>query len=1120
MYTCGDVSRDPCLSDGLHPVSDRQVPSHAGLPAEHYVMPHCDRSSHPYQRYQEAVRADARAVSNRNEVGELGAASDSGFAHGGPFNGTVSTNLDIVLEYNDAMLGDLVMFTLMRGISKAVIANHSSGMQCDPISKNAMIVHHTMREQDAVVSDRCLRADPHAWVEMTSASYGGPGLDHRKWVDMSALADLCGLVHHGKAALSGAVSIHRSRVRPHALQGNNCISERKVGILADQGIQAFWALHAGGDQDGPGGCRGKSISILGIGKECELIRARSLDACTPIDVPIRLAAEIGTKVVSKFSQGHAHEQCSFMCSGYRRIARGGTRWGSQVSSIPRMGRFPSILLGLLMLLAVSAWAGAVAPDSDSLLDRPIGSIQVKGLERVTEQTVLNNIRSRVGQPYDPETAQGDISRLTRLGDFSSIDIVADLRTDGTVDLTYVFQEERLLAAVSVVGNRVLADRDLLGPTGLHRGSPRDDFLIQRGIREMEELYRGKGYYLAEVSLDSLQLEDNNILIFEVIEGPRVRTRSIIFDGATSFTTGQLWAEIETTTWFPFFRRGEVDQDQLAADVASLQMFYHDRGWIDARIDKEIEVSPSQREAKVIFLIEEGRRYTVEEITASAPGGVPLEVFSAEQLAAIMNIQVGDVFRKDLLTRSRESINGAYGVLGYLDARASIVPIRRGTTTGLTLIVEIREGKVADVGLVNVTGNILTKDKIIRAQIGLIPGRRFDASEIKATKERIMSTGLFGDAKVAVQAPNEDNPEIRDVLVEIKEKNTGSINFGVGIGSDAGVLGNISLTQNNFDLFDVPETFGEFTRGRAFRGAGQRFAMNFQPGTEIFAYDISLTEPQIFGTPYALGGSAGYFRRSYDSYTEERSSVGMVLSRRLGDVWYASLRLNGSSVELTNLNPFEPVEVLQDAGPETLISTGLTLTRTTIDQLARPTRGSRTQLDIANWGMIGGDRNFNRVSIDYTTYLALHRDFLGRVTTLRIDAQVGQMFGGDAPTYERFYLGGRSFRGFKFRQVSPMGIDWAGNVTDVPVGGTFMFFAGTQYQHPLMGELLDGVAFIDSGTVTNDPGFDQYRVSVGIGLRVYIPQLGPTPLAFDFAIPLIQQDGDQTQLFSFSADLPF
>ncbi len=778
------------------------------------------------------------------------------------------------------------------------------------------------------------------------------------------------------------------------------------------------------------------------------------------------------------------------------------------------------MAGLLLLLTFAAGLPAAVPEADGLLDRPIGAISVKGLDRVPEQKVLNNIRSRVGEPYDPETAQGDISRLTRLGDFKSIDIVGEIRPDGTVSLTYVFEEQRLLANVSVVGNRVIADGALLGPTGLHRGSARDGFLIQRGVREMTEKYRSKGYYLAEVSIDEVELEENDVLIFEVIEGPRVRVRSIVFDGATSFQAKQLAAEIETTTWFPFFRRGEVDQEQLDSDVATLHRFYHDRGWIDVRVDREIEISPSQREAKVGLLNEEGRQYTVDEITASAVGDSPLEVFSATQLAAIMNIKVGDVFRQDLVERTRESIEDAYGVMGYLDARVQIVPIRRGSSTELVLIVEIDEGAVADVGLVRITGNTLTKDKVIRKEVGFLPGRRFDAREIEATKERIMAGGLFAEANVTVQQPDPSDPEVRDVLIEVKEKNTGSINFGVGFGSDSGVLGNISLTQNNFDLFDVPETFGEYINGRSFRGAGQRFAMNFQPGTEIFQYDISLTEPRIFGTPYAVGGAAGYFRRIYDTYTEERVSAGGTLSRRLGDVWYGSLRLDAARVELTDLDADEPVDIIDDAGPENLMSVGLVLTRTTIDRLSRPTRGSRMQWNIANWGLLGGDRNFNRVSMDYTTYLALDRDFLGRVTTLRLDGQVGQIFGGSAPTYERFYLGGRSFRGFQFRTVSPKGYDTAGNLTDTPVGGTFMVFLGAQYQQPLVGELLDGVVFVDSGTVNDDPGFDLYRLSVGLGLRVYIPQLGPTPLAFDFGFPMIKQEGDETQLFSFSADLPF
>ena len=90
----------------------------------------------------------------------------------------------------------------------------------------------------------------------------------------------------------------------------------------------------------------------------------------------------------------------------------------------------------------------------------------------------------------------------------------------------------------------------------------------------------------------------------------------------------------------------------------------------------------------------------------------------------------------------------------------------------------------------------------------------------------------------------------------------------------------------------------------------------------------------------------------------------------------------------------------------------------------------------------------------------------------------------------------------------------------PVGGTWEFFAGAQYEFPVFGDSFAGVLFVDSGTVTDSPGFDQYRLSVGFGVRLYIPQLGPAPLAFDFGFPLMIQDGDERQLFSFNAELPF
>jgi outer membrane protein insertion porin family len=268
---------------------------------------------------------------------------------------------------------------------------------------------------------------------------------------------------------------------------------------------------------------------------------------------------------------------------------------------------------------------------------------------------------------------------------------------------------------------------------------------------------------------------------------------------------------------------------------------------------------------------------------------------------MMTIKVGDAFREDLLKRSREAIQDAYSVMGYLDSWVQIIPIRQSAdSTELDLHVEVQEGAIANVGLVNITGNTLTQDRVIRGSTSLMPGHRFDGRELQRTEDRIKGTGLFSDAKVRVQQPDEDRLDTRDVLIEVKERNTGALNFGVGVGSDSGVLGTISLRQGNFDVADFPQTWGEFRSGRAFRGAGQKFAMNFQPGDEIFAYDISLTEPRFMDTPYSVGGAAGYFRRIYYNYTEERLYGGMTISRKLGDLWFGDMHLEYANVRLTDL----------------------------------------------------------------------------------------------------------------------------------------------------------------------------------------------------------------------------
>ena len=172
---------------------------------------------------------------------------------------------------------------------------------------------------------------------------------------------------------------------------------------------------------------------------------------------------------------------------------------------------------------------------------------------------------------------------------------------------------------------------------------------------------------------------------------------------------------------------------------------------------------------------------------------------------------------------------------------------------------------------------------------------------------------------------------------------------------------------------------------------------------------------------------------------------------------------------------------------------------------------------------GGDFTFTKLNAQHSVYMTLHESFEGYRTILELKGRASWIPQGrdETPVYERYYLGGQNFRGFDFRTVSPKGISAStGLQTSEPIGGTWLFFAGAEITQPIVNEFISVVAFVDTGTVTFEPGFDEYRVSIGFGFRLYIPQLSPAPLAFDFGFPILHQTLDEERLFPFTVDLPF
>ena len=798
----------------------------------------------------------------------------------------------------------------------------------------------------------------------------------------------------------------------------------------------------------------------------------------------------------------------------------------------------------------------------SLEELFISSIKFERLDRVTEQRVQNLIQSAVGELYDPERVEGDVHTLTHLGVFENITAKVVLQEDDTLELIFTFTEQQIITQVSVVGNTQIGDKELLASTPVMEGLGLDQDAIDRGKRAIMDVYKAQGNYLVEVipetivyGKDSFTEEDGEqrkipetvVLIYRIMEGPRVRVKGMLFYGNHSFTTKELTSEVDTNVSVPFFRRGELNEQVLDADVQSLKRFYINRGFRDVRVSYTDPLSPNDKEASVVFLIEEGPQYTIGGISAEFRTiGNLMPIFTEEQIRGLIPMKQGDVYRSFEVNDSVATINNAYGVLGRiinvepkqqavqrarkamyggsnsieLDA-TNAIPYHAEPGATIDILFVISEGRPTKVGVVEIKGNSVTQDKVIRGRIGLKPGYPFNIEEANKSETRLMKTGLFNKVTMTIQPENSDNPNVRDLLVEVDESQTGSLNFGLMAGSDSGLIGNISLSQRNFDVADWPESWSEFWQRKAFVGAGQQFSMEFQPGDEVFNYGASLTDPRFLDSDYSLGGSVGWMSRDYNDYRQETLYSKVSVGRKFGDIWYGRLSLSADRIKLTHFDDNVPVEIFNDQGPSTINSLGISVSRTTLAPYTRPTEGSRINMSIDQYGVPSGDYTFTKTYISTTSYFAIDRDFLHRTYALRLDSKIGYIFGGESPTFEKFYLGGRSFRGFDYRSISPKGTPRvAGGDPDVSIGGDWEFYLGAQYEFPVLDKFISMVVFCDSGTVVDKPSFDEYRVSVGTGIRLYIPQLGQAPLAFDFGFPIVKEETDKKKIFSFSIQLPF
>jgi outer membrane protein insertion porin family len=371
-----------------------------------------------------------------------------------------------------------------------------------------------------------------------------------------------------------------------------------------------------------------------------------------------------------------------------------------------------------------------------------------------------------------------------------------------------------------------------------------------------------------------------------------------------------------------------------------------------------------------------------------------------------------------------------------------------------------------------------------------------------------SGGYFDPAWPPVATPGTVVPPTRDVEIDVEETQTGRFMFGVGVNSDAGLSGQITIDERNFDLFRPPTSWADFVNGSAFRGAGQGFRIEAAPGTQVQRYLFTFTEPYLFDTDISTSVSGFFFNRAYQDWQEERLGGRVGFGYRLAPDLSVASTLRAENVNISRPRVIGVPELDRVIGDNDIYSGRFSITHDTRDLPFAPTQGHF--IDLA-YEQAFGEFDFPRAEADLRKYYLLRErpDGSGR-HTLGVTGKVG-VTGTDTPIFENYYAGGySSLRGFNFRGASP-------TQNGVQVGGRLRLLGSVEYMFPLSADdMIKGVAFVDAGTVERniEVNGDNFRVAPGLGLRINIPALGPAPLAFDFAVPVMHAPGDNIQNFSF------
>lgn len=792
--------------------------------------------------------------------------------------------------------------------------------------------------------------------------------------------------------------------------------------------------------------------------------------------------------------------------------------GSPGRALVGAGAIVAALAGTLLV----APAPLVAQAGQQSALQQVDSVLVEGNSRVAASTVQTFFGIQPGTNVSYRDIQTGIKALLGQGHFSSVEVRArDAGAGPGIVLVVRVEERPLVRRVTIAGLEHASERQVRDTTGLRSGFPYNPQRTLDAQAFIRSELAAKGIPFAAIEERLVPVEDRPgeiDLFLDVAEGQRVTVAQVDFVGNERLAEDQLRGAMDTKAeGFWWFRSGSYDDERLQGDLeSSLPALYRSHGFLDFRVVSDtLVIDPATGKARLEIAVDEGPRYRLASFSIEGNTRFDDEelegLFRRSEGGLLRSLGIGrgeergvegQVFDAEAFVSAMSTARERYANEGYLYAQISPVmnrnePAADGEDPTVDVSWQIREGSPAIVNRVSVVGNEYTYEWVVRDRIFILPGDVYSQDRVLRSYQSISSLGFFEAPMAPPDIQPLDNGDV-DIVFNVKEKQTGSINFGTSVGGGYGLSGFLGYEQ--------PNLFGQAKSG----------TLRWDFGRYLNSFELAYSDPALFQSQ--ISGSVSLFNsrdRFFQFATGRRKRLGA--NFRFGFPWPDSRVTRifaGYGISRTRYQQFSDVDDTslfgRPPGVQSQLSVGIT--RQTLDHPLFPTVGSKQSINIeTNGGLLGGDGNFTRALLEGTWYVPVgqigDQSAGGRPIrfALGLSMKAGAVFGdASAFPFERFWMGGVQFgqnlRGYDETSITPRGYfpERSQDIFDIDRLGNAYFTVTAEYALRL-NDQISVSTFYDAGNVWRDPwDIDPSRLfrGAGFGLQLVTP-FGPIGLDYAY-----------------------